>query len=102
MANLCVGVSITERVLKMGSEGAMYASPQERMHVAGDRVATVDDTGAGDCFSGAFLTRFLAGNAPAEALRYANAAAALTTTGYGAVAPIPNRTSVEAFVDSLN
>ena len=80
----------------------MCASPPQRMRVGGHRVAAVDATGAGDCFSGAFLTRFLAGNAPAGALRYANAAAALTTTGYGAVAPIPNRTSVEAFVDSLN
>jgi 2-dehydro-3-deoxygluconokinase len=30
-----------------------------------------------------------AGDSFAVALRYANAAAALTTTGYGAVAPLP-------------
>lgn len=102
IADFYLGLGIKHLVLKMGSEGAMYASPQQRLRVAGHRVATVDATGAGDCFSGAFLTQFLAGNAPAEALRYANAAAALTTTGYGAVAPIPTRASVEAFVDSLN
>lgn len=102
IADFYLDLGVKHLVLKMGSEGAMYASPQKRLRVAGHRVATVDATGAGDCFSGAFLTRFLAGNAPAEALGYANAAAALTTTGYGAVAPIPTRASVEAFVNSLN
>lgn len=37
--------------------------------------------------SGAFLYRIIKGDSPEEALCYANAAAALTTTGYGAVAP---------------
>ena len=32
------------------------------------------------------------------AARYANAAAALATTGFGAVAPLPRRAAVEAFI----
>lgn len=89
-------------VLKMGSEGAMYASANQRVRVAGHHVNTVDATGAGDCFSGAFLTQYLASAGPEKALHYANAAAALTTTGYGAVAPIPHRQKVEAYLASLS
>ena len=102
IADFYLNLGVAHLVLKMGSEGAMYASPHQRLRVAGHRVATLDATGAGDCFSGAFLTQFLAGSAPAEALRYANAAAALTTLGYGAVAPIPTRARVEAFLQSLS
>lgn len=102
IADFYLGLGVKHLILKMGSEGAMYASPEQRLRVAGHRVETVDATGAGDCFSGAFLTQFLAGCAPGEALRYANAAAALTTTGYGAVAPIPARSHVEAFLASFN
>ena len=50
---------------------------------------------AGDTFGGAFVAMLLAGKGLDEAARYANAAAALSTTGYGAVAPIPRRDQVE-------
>jgi len=61
-------------------------------------VEAVDATGAGDCFGGAFVARIVAGDDPFAAARYANAAAALSTTGYGAVAPIPHREVVERLV----
>jgi len=54
----------------------------------------VDRVGAGDCFAGALLARMSAGEGFWEALVYANAAAALTTTGYGAVAPMPRPEAV--------
>lgn len=85
-------------VLKMGADGAMFANQQARIRCAGHSVATVDATGAGDCFSGAFLCRILQGDRPEKALAYANAAAALTTTGYGAVAPIPTQQQVNDFL----
>ena len=58
----------------------------------------MDATGAGDTFAGNVLARLLAGDGPEEATRYANAAAALSTTGYGAVAPMPRREDVLAFL----
>jgi 2-dehydro-3-deoxygluconokinase len=58
----------------------------------------VDATGAGDCFDGSFLARLAAGDDPIAAARWASAAAALTTTGYGAVAPLPTRDAVQRFV----
>ena len=58
----------------------------------------MDATGAGDCFDGAFAARLVAGDDPFAAARYANAAAALATTGYGAVAPLPRDADVRALL----
>jgi 2-dehydro-3-deoxygluconokinase len=63
--------------------------------VPGFTVDAVDATGAGDCFGGAFIARLIEGDDPFSAARYANVAAALSTQGFGAVAPIPDRTTVE-------
>jgi 2-dehydro-3-deoxygluconokinase len=85
-------------LLKLGAEGVLVADRSQRMRLPGRRVAAVDATGAGDTFAGAFLARHIAGDDAVTAARYANAAAALSTTGYGAVAPIPRRATVEAFM----
>ena len=93
---LGLGPSIV--ALKMGKDGALIATAQQRRQIAGHMVEAVDATGAGDTFDGSFLMRILAGDNPFDAARYANAAAALSTTGYGAVAPIPTRQTVESFL----
>jgi 2-dehydro-3-deoxygluconokinase len=80
--------------LKMGADGALVATALGRVHLPAHRVEAVDATGAGDTFDGAFLGRMLAGDDPEMAGRYANVAAALSTTGYGAVAPMPRRAEV--------
>ena len=82
--------------LKMGSDGALLACPDKRIRIAPHRVQSVDATGAGDTFDGAFLARLLEGDDPETAARYANVAAALSTTGYGAVTPIPRKDAVMA------
>jgi 2-dehydro-3-deoxygluconokinase len=81
--------------LKLGKQGAYVATPEERRLVPGHVVNAVDATGAGDCFGGAFIARIVAGDDPFAAARYANMAAALSTQGFGAVAPIPHHTAVE-------
>ncbi len=75
--------------LKMGGEGVLVASGGSIVRIAGHKVDVVDATGAGDCFDGAFVARLAMGDTTEAAARYANAAAALSTSGYGAVAPIP-------------
>ena len=87
-------------VLKLGKDGALYGTATERHRVAGHQVKAVDATGAGDCFGGALLARLTAGDTLARAVDYANAAAALTTLGFGAVAPIPRASEVTAFLQS--
>ena len=80
--------------LKLGKDGAIGSDGIRRERLAGHRVDAVDATGAGDCFAGSLLARLCAGDDFWAALHYANAAAALTTTGYGAVAPLPRPAEV--------
>jgi 2-dehydro-3-deoxygluconokinase len=75
--------------VKLGRDGAIGSDGQRREHVPGHAVTAVDATGAGDCFAGSLLARLASGDDFWQAIRYANAAAALTCTGYGAVAPLP-------------
>jgi 2-dehydro-3-deoxygluconokinase len=71
-----------------------------RVHLPGHAVAAVDATGAGDSFAGALLARLAAGDDLLAAARYANAAAAISTMGFGAVAPIPLPEQVQALLNA--
>ena len=69
--------------------------------ITGLPVKAVDATGAGDCFCGAALARLEAGDSIWEAARYANAAAALATTAFGAVDPLPRPDAVRNLIRGL-
>jgi 2-dehydro-3-deoxygluconokinase len=85
--------------LKLGAEGVIGSDSTRRERIAGFKVDCVDATGAGDCFAGALLARMSAGDGFWQGLRFANAAAALTTTGYGAVAPLPRPEAVRELLN---
>ncbi len=88
--------------LSLGPDGMMLGTPDRVEKIGGWELKTVDATGAGDTFDGAFLTELVRGRLPFDAARYANAAAALSTTGYGAVSPMPRREEVEALLAGLD
>ncbi len=92
----CLGLGSRIVALKLGSAGALVADANERHRIAPSPCKPVDATGAGDTFGGAFVARLVAGDALADAARYAACAAALSTEGYGAVAPIPREADVRA------
>src|SRR5437773_2676595 len=85
-------------VLKMGKEGSWVSKGEARTRIMAYPVEAVDATGAGDCFDGSLLARLAAGDEVVTAARWASAAAALTTTGYGAVAPLPTTDPVAQFL----
>ncbi len=85
--------------LTLGSEGSLVATREGRWRVPGVSVEAVDAAGAGDTFGGAFLAEYLRGAHPADAARVGNVAAALATTGRGAVGPMPHRAKVMAAVE---
>jgi 2-dehydro-3-deoxygluconokinase len=87
-------------VLKLGAQGCIVSGPGLRAHVPAFSVDVVDATGAGDCFDGALLTQLNAGIDLHRAARYACGAAALATTGFGAVAPLPRKVDVDAFLQA--
>jgi 2-dehydro-3-deoxygluconokinase len=87
--------------LTMGRRGCLIATPDHQETLAPISVDAVDATGAGDTFGGAFIAEYIRTGDAVTAGRYANLAAALSTRGYGAVAPIPRRAEVEARLKAL-
>lgn len=83
-------------IVTLGADGAFIATSADAVHVPGRKVAAVDATGAGDAFTGALLAELARATALNQAARFANVAAALSTSGYGAIAPLARRDAVEA------
>lgn len=85
-------------IVTLGRDGVLIATATGSDRIAGYPVDAVDATGAGDAFTGALLAELSRGVALPEAARFANAAAALSTLGYGAIAPLPTRDDVSRFL----
>lgn len=85
-------------VMKLGGEGALLATKAGIRRFPPFRVPSIDMSGAGDTFDGAFVVGHLSGWPLDQCMRFANAAAALTTTGLGCVTPVPRRAQIEALM----
>jgi sugar/nucleoside kinase (ribokinase family) len=81
--------------MTLGSEGALVYQAGRFHYSAGFAVDTVDTTGAGDVFHGAFIYGLLAGWDIAHTLDFSNAMAALNCTALGARAGIPSQAAAE-------
>lgn len=85
-------------VLKHGARGATAVLRDGTSeHAPAFRVGVADTIGAGDCFMAALIAARHRGLGLTDTLRFANAAAALSTTGIGARAT-PSLAQVEAFL----
>lgn len=85
-------------VIKRGPRGASYFSGEETHHVPGFAVPVVDPTGAGDCFGATFVSQFLSGVTPADALMWANASGALAIAQRGPMEGTSTRAQIAAFL----
>ena len=83
-------------VIKRGAAGCVISAGEMRREIAGAAVRAVDTVGAGDCFAGAMIVRWLETRDIEEACRFATAAAALKVQRPGAQAGIPSRAEVDA------
>jgi ribokinase len=66
--------------------------------VPGFEVQVVDTTAAGDVFNGSLAVGLAEGLPLARAVRFANAAAALSVTRLGAQPSAPTRSEIETFL----
>lgn len=82
-------------IMTAGGDGVLYGENDEVVHVEGFIVPVVDTTGAGDTFNGAFAVGRCEGMGVEEAIRFANAAAALSIGKIGAQGGMPWRDEVE-------
>lgn len=83
-------------IITMGARGAFVAGKNLRQLMPGFRVKAVDATGAGDVFNGALVVALAEGRSLPEAARFANAAAAISVTRFGAQPSAPTRPEIEA------
>ena len=88
----------TRWVITLGDQGSMYFDRETLLTQAAFPVNAVDTTCAGDTFEGFFTEALCRGLPPAEALRRASAAAAVTVSRMGAAGMIPCREEVEALL----
>ena len=85
----------TKVFITEGSKGARYHSGKEEVLVPTYKVDVVDTTGAGDTFNAAFAVAVAEGKDLAGSLRFANRAASLSVTKFGAQGGMPYRQEVE-------
>jgi sugar/nucleoside kinase (ribokinase family) len=85
-------------VLKRGAAGATYYDASNTLRLPSMTVEEVDPTGAGDCFGATFVTLWLQGAGPEQALRYANAAGALAVTKTGPMEGASSRAELDRFL----
>ena len=87
-------------VTTLGIEGARYVQRESTAAVPCFRVDAVDTTGAGDAFNGGFAVALAEGRELRDALRFANATAALAVTKPGTAPAMPTRAEVETLLAS--
>lgn len=85
-------------VLKLGENGCWFHGAGESYHVPGFAVKALDTTAAGDTFNAGLAIALAEGSPIPHALRFANAAAALSVTRAGAQASAPARAEVDAYL----
>ena len=81
-----------------GARGVMICDAAGISAAGAFAVDVVDTLGAGDVWHGAFTLRLAEGAREADAVRFANAAAAIKVTRTGGRAGAPRRAEVEAFL----
>ncbi|TWT32228.1 Ribokinase [Posidoniimonas corsicana] len=82
-------------VVTLGDRGVWLASDDADSLVPTQPVAAVDTVGAGDAFNGALAVAISEGRPLADAVRFANAAAAVSVTRHGAQPSAPTREEIE-------
>jgi sulfofructose kinase len=82
-------------VVTQGDRGSMLLAGGHLHRAPVFPVTSIDTTGAGDVFRGAFVCAWLRGDGPADILRFANAAAAISCTRHGALGGVPSLEEID-------
>lgn len=83
-------------IITEGSRGVRYFDGDQEVLIPTYKVEAIDTTGAGDTFNAAFAVAVAEGHSIPEGLKFANRAASLSVTKFGAQGGMPTRAEVEA------
>jgi ribokinase len=89
-------------IITLGPRGAYVFSESFKGLIPGFPVSAVDTTAAGDVFNGAFAVAFAEKRPLQDAVRFANAAAALSVTKLGAQPSAPKKSAIEKFIKTAS
>ena len=87
-------------IVKLGDQGCFADDGKQAQHYPGFQVTAVDTTAAGDTFNAALAVALGENQELPVAIRFANAAAAISVTKHGAQASAPSRAEVDALLRS--
>ena len=87
-------------IVTVGDQGVLFKLKESSGRLRTHSVKAVDSTGAGDCFVGVYAAMLSQGRSEVEAVRLANAAAALSVTRPGAASSMPTLAEVQEFAGS--
>ena len=99
-AGILLNRGVKQVIIKMGERGAYLHDGKSSELVSAFRVEAVDTTAAGDAFNGALAVALGKDMVLREAVRFANAAGAISTTRHGAQPSMPTAAEVEEFLKS--
>jgi len=86
-------------IVTLGGEGLLLADDGGITRLPAHKIDVVDATAAGDAFCGALAAALARGATMPQAVRFANAAAALATTRPGAQPSLPHWQAIMALLD---
>ena len=90
-------------VITLGNKGCIYASRGEApKRVKAYEVDVLDTVGAGDAFNGALAAGLAEGSSLEEAIKRANATAALSTAKIGSIEGLPTKKEVLKLLQAVN
>jgi ribokinase len=89
-------------VVTLGDKGALIVNAHSSEHIPAVPVNAIDTTGAGDVFIGSLAVLLAEGRPLPEAVRWANAVAALSVRHLGTQTAFPSRAEVEGFAAGKN
>jgi ribokinase len=84
-------------IITKGSEGVSFSDGDKVINVPSNKVEVVDTTGAGDTFNGSFAYSLVKGMSIKESIEFANKAAAISVTKFGAQGGMPTLKELDEF-----
>ena len=93
-------LGVPNLIVTLGARGAGILQDGQTTLVPSFPITPVDTTASGDAFNGALAVALARGEAIAQAVKYANAAGAITATRPGAQPSLPTRKELDDFMVS--
>jgi len=93
-------LDIPNLVVTLGSRGACILQGGQTTYIPAFSITPVDTTASGDAFNGALAVALARGESLPEAVRFANAAGAITATRPGAQPSLPTKQELDQFLVS--